>query len=276
MRAGDDVSFTSVIGFDSAWTDNPKAPGAICVIRLDGDGAYLSLAPRLASFGEALDVIQSESEDAKKCVVALDQPTIVPNLTGSRPVDKVAGSLISWIGGGVQPASRSKKGMFDDAAPIWRFKQALGAIEDPELARTAPSGTFLLEVFPALALASIENAFCSRLAAPKYNPANRKRFKVNDWQAVAEAVRRFGMVNSLRRLDEWCSVAASSETPRKADQDKLDALICGLIGLHWLVGPRDQSVMIGDMESGYMITPAPSGVHARLAIAAKKRDVPIR
>lgn len=267
--------FTSIVGFDSAWTDNPRAPGAICVIRLDGDGAHLHLAPRLASFAEALDIIQRENNDAQKCVVALDQPTIVPNLTGSRPVDKVAGSLISWIGGGVQPASRSKKGMFDDAAPIWQFKQALGAAEEPEFARTATSGLFLLEVFPALALAAIESAFCSRLAAPKYNPSNRKRFKISDWQAVAEAVRRFGTLNSLRHLDEWCSVVASSEAPRKADQDKLDAMICGLIGLHWLVAPRDQSVMIGDLESGYMIAPAIRGVHERLQGAARQRDVPI-
>ncbi|MGO6755903.1 DUF429 domain-containing protein (plasmid) [Rhizobium ruizarguesonis] len=270
------AKFTSIVGFDSAWTDNPKAPGAICVIRLGADGAFLHLPPRLASFAEALDVIENERGDAQKCLVALDQPTIVPNLTGSRPVDKVAGSLISWIGGGVQPASRSKKGMFDDAAPIWRFKQALGAIEDPELARTASSGTFLLEVFPALALAAIESAFCSRLAAPKYNPSNRKRFKISDWQAVAEAVRRFGTLNSLQHLDEWCSVAASSELPRKADQDKVDALICGLIGLHWFVAPRDQSVMIGDLQNGYMIAPAISGVHERLHAAARQRDVPIQ
>ncbi|WP_092752168.1 DUF429 domain-containing protein [Rhizobium aethiopicum] len=269
------TSFASIIGFDSAWTDNPKAPGAICVIRLDGDGAHLHLAPQLASFAQALDIVESERADAQKCLVALDQPTIVPNLTGSRPVDKVAGSLISWIGGGVQPASRSKIGMFDDAAPIWRFKQALGAKEEPELARVASSGLFLIEVFPALALAAIEATFCSRLAAPKYNPVNRRRFKITDWRAVAEATRRFGMLNSLSHLEDWCSVAVSFETPSKADQDRLDALICGLIGLHWLVAPRDQSVMIGDLETGYMIAPATRGVHERLRAAAQQRGVPI-
>ncbi|WP_431320832.1 DUF429 domain-containing protein [Rhizobium sp. YTU87027] len=270
------ASFTSIVGFDSAWTDNPRTPGAICVIRLESDGAHLHLAPRPASFAEALDVIRGEGQHAQKCLVALDQPTIVPNLTGSRPVDKVAGSLISWIGGGVQPASRSKKGMFDDAAPIWRFKQVLGAIEDPELARTASSGLFLFEVFPALALATLESAFCSRLGAPKYNPVNRKRFKIGDWQAVAEVVRCFGALNSLRHLDEWCSVVANSEAPRKADQDKVDAVICGLIGLHWLVAPREQSVMIGDLESGYMIAPATRGIHSRLIAAATQRNVSIR
>jgi hypothetical protein len=73
-------------------------------------------------------------------VVALDQPTIVPNVSGSRPVDKVAGSLVSWIGGGVQPANRSKAGMFDDAAPIWRFLEHLSAIENPPAARDAIAG----------------------------------------------------------------------------------------------------------------------------------------
>lgn len=277
-RVGEGVvhnSVTSVVGFDSAWTDNPKAPGAICIIRVGVNSCHLHLAPRLASFADALDIIRNECKEVEKCLVALDQPTIVPNLTGSRPVDKVAGSLISWIGGGVQPASRSKKGMFDDDAPIWCFKRALAAVEDPELARTAPSGLFLIEVFPALALAAIEGAFCSRLSAPKYNPANKKRFRINDWQAVTDAVGRFGTLNSLQNLGDWCLQVGSCEAPRKADQDKVDALICGLIGLHWLVAPRDQSVIIGDLATGYMIVPATRGVHERLHVAARQRDVPI-
>lgn len=264
---------TSIVGFDSAWTDKPKAPGAICVIRLDVDGARLTVAPRLASFADALDVIRSERADAEKCLIALDQPTIVPNLSGSRPVDKVAASLISWIGGGVQPANRSKKGMFDDDAPIWRFKRALGATEDPELARAASHGTFLVEVFPALALAAIDAAFCARLAAPKYNPANRRRFRLNDWQAVMKTINRFGA--SVDRLGEWCIAMEDQAVPHKADQDKLDALICGLIGLRWIRDPRHQSVMIGDLRNGYMVAPASEGVRARLTAAAEFRKVPI-
>ncbi len=63
--------------------------------------------------------------------------------------------------------------------------------------------------------------------------------------------------------------------PRKADQDKLDALICGLIGLHWIREPRHQSVMIGDLRNGYMVAPASDGVRARLTVAAEFRKVPI-
>ncbi|KQY16315.1 hypothetical protein ASE23_20245 [Rhizobium sp. Root73] len=267
------ITKTSIVGFDSAWTDNPKAPGALCIIRLDSQGARLHLEPRLASFSEAAEIVLAERSQVSKCLVALDQPTIVPNFSGSRPVDKVAGSLISWVGGGVQPANRSKLGMFDDAAPIWRFKQALGAIEDPEVARTASQGLYLIEVFPALALVAIDDAYCRRLGAPKYNPANRRVFKVEHWKSVAETIRIFGSLNVLDQLELWCSAASANLSPKKADQDKIDAMICGLIGLHWLMAPREHSVMIGDLENGYMISPAINGVHERIVAAARRRDV---
>jgi predicted RNase H-like nuclease len=45
--------------------------------------------------------------------------------------------------------------MFCDASPIWGFLGALGAEEDPERARTAGDGLYLVEVFPAQALASL-------------------------------------------------------------------------------------------------------------------------
>ncbi|WP_183696170.1 DUF429 domain-containing protein [Rhizobium leguminosarum] len=275
---GDQGSITtiSVVGFDSAWTDNPKAPGAICVIRLDSRGARLHMEPRLVSFSEAAAVIGAERSEVSKCLVALDQPTVVPNLSGSRPVDKVAAALISWVGGGVQPANRSKLGMFDDAAPIWRFKQAIGAIEDPEAARAASSGLFLIEVFPALALVALESAYCQRLGAPKYNPANRKMFRLEHWHSVAETIRTFGSLNTLDQIELWCSDVSANLMPRKADQDKIDAMICGLIGLHWLVAPREQSVMIGDLDNGYMIAPAVNGIHGRLVTAAREKNVPIR
>jgi predicted RNase H-like nuclease len=128
----------------------------------------LHVEPKLASFGDALRLIRDERSKVDRCLAAIDQPTIVPSLTGS--VDKVAASLIAWIGGGVQPANLSKIGVFDDTAPICACKRALSAIEDPELARAAKSGLFIVEVFPALALSALEERFHARMAGPRYNP----------------------------------------------------------------------------------------------------------
>jgi len=262
----------SVIGFDSAWTDNPKAPGAVCSIRIDR-GAATFKEPSLASFSEALAFIRDEQSNVDLCLVALDQPTIVPNMTSMRPVDRVAASVISWLGGGVQPANRSKVGMFDDDAPIWSFKTKLEATEDPELARAATHGLFLIEVFPALAIISLELAFFGRLKAPRYNPQRRKTFKLLDWHAVVEAVRIYGRRSNIVGLAKWLDDTEERERPTKSDQDKLDSAICAVVGYHWLLADRRASLMIGDLNAGYMITPVAPETLARLNSAAHARNV---
>jgi predicted RNase H-like nuclease len=75
--------------------------------------------------------------------------------------------------------------MFGDDAPLWRFLKRLGATEDPELSRTAECGLFIIEVFPALALPAFDTRFSGRMKAPKYNPANSKKFRRDDWLAGA-------------------------------------------------------------------------------------------
>jgi predicted RNase H-like nuclease len=120
-----------VVGFDSAWTDHPRKPGAICAAHYRGNACVRFEPPRLVSFTAGLSFISMVEQPGVPLLVALDQPTIVWNEKNSRPVDKVAGSLVSWVGGGVQPANRGKRGMFDDDAPIWRFMKGLGASKSP-------------------------------------------------------------------------------------------------------------------------------------------------
>lgn len=263
---------TSVIGFDSAWTDNPKAPGAVCAIRVGRDGSRSFCPPVLSRFGEALEFIQHERAAADRCLVALDQPTLVPNQSGMRPVEKVAAAVISWIGG-AQPTNRSKVGMFDDAAPVWAFKSALGAIEDPERARQSKSGLFLMEVFPALALPSFGECFCGPKRAPRYNPGNRKRFRPADWSAVVATAEKIAAEMSVAGVSEWLSDLPTS--PRKGNQDQLDALLCALIGLRWLYAERERSVMIGDLALGYMVAPVVGEVLNRLRAAGIRQAVPV-
>ena len=82
------------VGFDSAWTDKPTAPGATCSITYEDRRFTRFETPRLASFAEALAFIRSV-HGTGPTLVAIDQPTVVPNATGMRPVDRVAVSLVS-------------------------------------------------------------------------------------------------------------------------------------------------------------------------------------
>lgn len=264
----------AIIGFDSAWTDAVRAPGAVAALIAGADGFHFQ-PPRLAGFDAALAFVREVEARAAFTLVALDQPTIVPNVSGSRPVERVAASVVSFVGGGVQPSNRSKVGMFDDAAPVWRFKAQLSATEEPEAARSALLGLHLIEVFPALALAGLADRFGARFGAPKYNPANRSRFRLTDWTAVCDVVGTTAAALELGPIAAWVAEQGAIAAPKKADQDRLDAVICVLIGAMWRFSPREQCVMIGDLATGYMVTPVSAATRTRLAAAALGRGVPL-
>lgn len=178
-----------LIGFDSAWTDNPKNPGAISACVLEG-GQYATFQPpRQATFDCAVDFIRVVTTGADYVLIAIDQPTIVPNYDSLRPVDRVAGGLVGKLGGGVQPARRGGAGasMFGANAPIWSFLADVGAKQNPIKACSAAAGRFLIEVFPALALPAIVPEIWQHRQAAKYNPRSKK-FDPCDWKIVASGV----------------------------------------------------------------------------------------
>lgn len=263
------------VGFDSAWTDNPKAPGAICAVQMRPDAATLFHEPRLSSFDDAVAFVEAVSAGSGYTLIGLDQPTIVPNVSSMRPAERVAASVVSWVGGGVQPANRGKIGMFCDASPIWPFLSALNAYQDPMSARGARTGRHLMEVFPALALASLEPQFGQRLGAPKYNPAKARQFSFDHWKRVCDTAARSFERWGMAAPAAWCRAAAALPTPIKADQDRLDAMLCLAIALHWRLAPPEQSIMIGDLERGYIVTPASAEMRMRLTQAARKSYVSI-
>ena len=62
--------------------------------------------------------------------------------------------------------------------------------------------------------------------------------------------------------------------PRKADQDRLDAAICALVGVIWRAGPAGSGAMLGDLRQGYMVTPLSPAIRLRLEAAAARRGIP--
>jgi predicted RNase H-like nuclease len=165
--------------------------------------------------------------------------------------------------------------MFCDASPIWRFLTVLGAEESPERARIAANGLYLMEVFPALALASLDTQFFGRLRAPRYNPDRKKTFLMADWVRVAETAAQKSHVLGCDEVAEWRRTAGKTAQPRKADQDQLDSVLCVLIALHWRLRPREASLLLGDLETGYMVLPASREVREYLITPARKHLVPI-
>ena len=108
-------------GFDSAWS--PANSGAICDLLLEGGSLQLAAEPVIASWDYAL---ARASEDTKLDlhVWAIDQPIVVCNKEGARPVEKgLAKALMADFGCGAHSSNLGTLA-WADGAPIWSFVRA--------------------------------------------------------------------------------------------------------------------------------------------------------
>lgn len=258
-------------GFDSAWTDNAARPGALAHIVRSPSGGLVLVPPVPATFARALAEVRRACDAAALHILGIDQPTVVPNAAGTRPVDKVVAAVISRLKGGVQPASRSRAEMFGDGAPIWRFLAALPHRQTPMEAVQAEAGHHVMEVFPALALPGLSDAFAERL--PKYNPANRAKFAPADWQAVLRAIMAWAAEHTVAGVEAWAAPLAEKPRPTKADQDGVDAVICAVIALSWWTHGPARNILVGRPDSGYIVAPASPWTRAILTRAAATHGV---
>ena len=270
------------VGFDSAWAG--KKAGAISYAVFRETNLERVSLPRVADFADAAGIIEDLQGECDDVLVAIDQPIIVNNQDGSRPVDRVAGALMRRLHSGTQPANRSKDTIFGDNAPIWRFISRIKppgmtcrALKDFEAARMATGETHLIEVYPALALPAMNRDFMVGQVAARYNPANTN-FSPDDWRLVCEIVHGCANEFNLQLLSQWANEMIapwdSPERPQKPHQDKIDAAICLLISLQWRRVQDGHALhAIGDPDNGYMVTPVCDATREILEAACMLRNV---
>lgn len=149
---------TLLVGFDSAWT--PTKRGAMVGAVRSSDGSYRELGPpQPVSFVDAREGIrrwQSEFTPVDT-IILLDQPTIVRNDSGQRPVENIVGSPVNLRYGGVQPANTGRHDMFGEGAPVWSFLSAFGCGSGGLVAQGT---TRVLETYPVLAMMALGWASC--------------------------------------------------------------------------------------------------------------------
>jgi predicted RNase H-like nuclease len=256
-----------LIGFDSAWT--PGNSGALVgALEYDGRG-YQSLGiPQIVEFQQATRLILKWLEDYAPAatIILLDQPTIVHNATGQRDVENIVASPVSRRYGGVQPANTSRVDMFGPQAPVWTFLNQFGGAADP----LAPvKKVAVLETYPVLAMISLgwtiaDTGQHSRPSGrlPKYNPQRRKTFSSADWEFVCNLTSEQFRLRGLSEVAMWIENVAQKASPRKHDQDGLDALLCLLVA--FTLAERRSALMVGNLRSGYIVVPHSKSLHAEL------------
>jgi predicted RNase H-like nuclease len=204
-------------------------------------------------------------------IVLLDQPTIVKNAAGQRPVENIVGAVVSRRYGGMQPANTSKEEMFGKEAPMWPFLARFGGPVGP---LKPVAGTRVFETYPVLAMIALrwtlpDSRPTGRL--PKYNPERKKTLSNSDWQHVCQrasgAFRAFHEPG-LMKIVRWIDGAAGNPSPCKNDQDGLDACLCLLVALY--LAERKNCLMVGDRQTGYIVVPYDTGLCKELKARCMK------
>ena len=292
------------VGFDSAWGGHRA--GAIAWAVFEDEVPKKAPPPCLVGFADAAEIIEDLQRECDDVLVAIDQPIVVPNDIGSRPVDDAVDSLMQHLKSRALKANRTeqKKGtvtqrgydnkyQLGDEAPVWKFMSKIGpcgyfgktdtddkrAFVDFQAAKIVTGNTHVIEVYPALALAALNPKFMDRESAARYDPEHRwgnYPFSLDDWKSVCSAVADCADQSCLQELSQWAAEIAepwvSPSRPRKLDQDKIDAILCLLVAMQWRWQSNGAGV-IGDLETGYIVAPTSDETRKILKEACDERGV---
>jgi predicted RNase H-like nuclease len=151
-------------------------------------------------------------------VIAIDQPLVVPNERGSRPVDvAIAKAHMRNYAVGAHAANTANP-CFGDDADIWRLIETLGGrgyVHEPRALGQEHPGKYFFECYPNLAIIGWLD--------------NLPRYKVR--HHGGDAWRR--VIDFLRALSSWddpAVVNAANAIPddlpqTKMNEDRIDALV---------------------------------------------------
>jgi predicted RNase H-like nuclease len=145
---------------------------------------------------------------------------------------------------------------------VWRFLNRFGGPADP---LKPVADTWVIETYPVLTMIALgwtlpDSRPTGRL--PKYNPTRKKTFSISGWQYVCKQASRAFCDLRLNDIVCWINDAAQNTSPRKSDQDSLDACLCLLVALY--LAERKCCLMVGNRQSGYIVAPYGAGLHAEL------------
>ena len=179
-------------------------------------------------------------------LLLFDAPLICPNATGSRPVDRQTHTLFRPLSRGRAPGERHPL-----PATVAPGRRARATGFRGRLATLGEASRLAVEVFPHPAM--IRLLGLSRIVKYKRGPVAARRLEFTRLQGLLRGCLQssFPELESTPALEEILGA-----TWTKPAEDRLDAFVCALIGLHHWRHHGGRSEVIGDLKSGFILLPA--------------------
>jgi predicted RNase H-like nuclease len=235
-------------GFDSGW--GGRADGAFCDLRMDAAHVLELMAhPVAVSWDEACHRV-SEYARERDHLIAIDQPLVVPNATGARPVDvNLARALMRDYSVGAHVANTNNAACFGPAAGIWRFLDTLderGYDHTPFPFDWHLCGRRYFECYPHLAFIGLFSL--NRLLAYKTHHKNPE-----SWAKAVELVRSLESADpSIRNIDDFIPPDFDYT---KRNEDAIDSIISAYVAAHFWRHGTARNIVLGSLSTGYLVSP---------------------
>jgi predicted RNase H-like nuclease len=246
-----------LVGIDLAWGDKNSDGG--CFIRHDVAQRRARLLGYAYPHGDAALVaaITPHLRADEPAFAAIDAPLVCPNLTGTRPVDRLTHTLFHREHAACHPANLTKcprpprvlARLAADLsfAPGW----SLPRIDNQKSRFENQPPRLAAEVYPHPAMVRLFRL--PRILKYKKGPVAARRLEFRRLQRLIAAL----------LATEFPFLALDADTPAllaapwtKPVEDRTDALFCALIALWHVHYAGTRSEIIGDLATGFILLPA--------------------
>ena len=266
------------VGIDLAWGDKNTTAVVVLEAREANDPAggatLLATAEALASDDDILAFVDAH-DNGNGLLVAIDAPLIVPNVTGRRPCEAVLSACLAKVQAGPHPANRVRLATRNGTIRGERIAAALALRSLPQtpFLETLPAGQpprAVFEVFPHPAHVALFGL--TKTLKYKAKPGRTIETRLAEFAHYTDLLRGLVAADPPLALPPESSAWLARDLPLlaltalKRHEDALDALTCAYVALYhhrWgSSGTDGRSVVVGDLASGYIVTPADEAMRA--------------
>ncbi len=257
------------VGIDFGWKSQPSG---LCCLEWTGEQLQLLDIDRLESITDILTWIDQIIQPEEPALIAVDAPTLIPNISGSRLPDKLSHKYFGKYHAGCYPANLSLP-FADRTVKFGLELESRGFAHAPTIEPQKP-GRYQIEVFPHPAIVNLFKL--ERILKYKKGRLSERRLELIKLQEyilnilptlqpslniqTTDKHRCTHIDNHLRPSAPICGIL-SGEIPTtgaalKAVEDQLDSLICAYVAAYWWYWGEQRNLILGDRTTGYIIIPA--------------------
>jgi predicted RNase H-like nuclease len=236
------------IGIDLGWKSQPS--GLCCLEWVSGELHLLDLA-QIEMVADVLAWLDNCVQE-DNAIAAVDAPTIIPNLTGSRLPDKLTHKYFGRYHAGCYPANLGL-GFAERTVNFGLELENRGFNHAPEITPRY-LGRYQIEVFPHPAIVELFNLPLI-LKYKKGRLLERRLELIKLYKYIVEVLPTFTPALNLNFHPELFAEIPTTGKALKVLEDKLDSLICAYVGAYWWYWGKEKNVVLGDRANGYIVIP---------------------